>query len=100
MKFLLVLLLSAACTVHAQQPDLSSLNWDGRIVYECNSIKSEGLKEVSRFISDGARTVYIGTPIALYTYGVLASAIDEPSAANRYAAQTGLQAATASGGQR
>jgi membrane-associated phospholipid phosphatase len=94
MKILLVLLL-AACTMHAQQPDLSSLNWDGRIVYECNSIKSESLKEVSRFISDGARTMYIGAPIALYTYGVLASAIDEPSAANRYAAQTGLQAATA-----
>ena len=94
MKILLVLLL-AACTVHAQQPDLSSLNWDGSIVYECNSIQSEGLKEVSRFISDGARTVYIGTPIALYTYGVLASATDEPSAANRYAAQTGLQVATA-----
>ena len=93
MKLLLILLL-ATCTIHAQQPDLSSLNWDGRIVYECNSIKSEGLKEVSRIISDGARTVYIGTPIALYTYGVLASAIDEPSAANRYAAQTGLQAAT------
>jgi membrane-associated phospholipid phosphatase len=93
MKILLVLFL-AACTIHAQQPDLSSLNWDGRIVYECNSIKSESLKEVSRFISDGASTVYIGTPIALYTYGVLASAIDEPSVANRYAAQTSLQAAT------
>ena len=39
--------------------------------------------------------MYIGAPIALYTYGVLASALDEPSAANRYAAQTGLQAATA-----
>lgn len=94
MNILLFLLLLVPCTVHAQQPDLGTLNWDGRIVYECNSIKSEGLKEVSRFISDGARTIYIGTPIALYTYGVLASAIDEPSAANRYAAETGLQAST------
>ncbi len=93
----LIVLLITTCALQAQQPDLSTLNLYGRIVYECNSINSEGLKEVSRFIFDGAGTVYIGIPVALYAYGALASALDAPSAANRYAAQTGLQAAATLG---
>lgn len=92
-----ILLVLAACTVSAQDVGVDYLSWDGRLVYDINSIKSEGLKDVSRFMSDAASTVYVTLPTALYAYGVLGSEFGTPSAEKRYAAETGLQAATALG---
>lgn len=92
-----IAVLFAVCTVSAQQTDIDYLSWDGRLVYDANSIKSEGLKNVSRFVSDAASTVYVVVPTSLYAYGVLASEIDKPSADNRYAAETGIQSITALG---
>ena len=93
--FLLVVM--AACSLSAQEVGVDYFGWDGRLVYEANSIKSEGLKNVSRFVSDAASTVYVVIPTSLYAYGMLASEFDQPSANKRYAAETGLQAATSLG---
>jgi hypothetical protein len=96
MKHFIVLML-AVCSLSAQDVDVDYFGWDGRLVYEINSIKSEGLKNVSRFMSDAASTVYVAVPASLYAYGVLASELDKPSADRRYAAETGIQALTTLG---
>jgi membrane-associated phospholipid phosphatase len=96
MKHFIVLML-AVCSLSAQDVDVDYFSWDGRLVYEINSIKSEGLKNVSRFMSDAASTVYVAVPASLYAYGVLASELDKPSADRRYAAETGIQALTTLG---
>jgi hypothetical protein len=96
MKHFIVLML-AVCSLSAQDVDVDYFGWDGRMVYEINSIKSEGLKNVSRFMSDAASTVYVAVPASLYAYGVLASELDKPSADRRYAAETGIQALTTLG---
>jgi hypothetical protein len=71
MKHFIVLML-AVCSLSAQDVDVDYFGWDGRLVYEINSIKSEGLKNVSRFMSDAASTVYVAVPASLYAYAVLA----------------------------
>ncbi len=96
MKHIIVLLLTV-CSISAQETDVDYFGWDGRLVYEVNSIRSEGLKDVSRFMSDGASYVYAGLPGALYLYGVIASAADMPTADRRYMSETGVQAVTALG---
>ena len=87
----------AVCSLSAQDVGVDYFGWDGRIVYEINSIKSEGLKDVSRFVSDAATTVYVAVPASLYAYGVLATGLDKPSADRRYMAETGMQALTTIG---
>ncbi|MBM4178167.1 MAG: phosphatase PAP2 family protein [Ignavibacteria bacterium] len=96
MKHFIVLLV-AAISAYAHPADVDYFGWDGRIVYEASSIKSEGLKGVSKCMSDAAQYVYVGVPSALYTYGVVASALDQPTADRRYASETGIQALTSLG---
>lgn len=92
-----LLLFFAVCSLSAQNTDVDLFGWDGRIVYEINSIKSENLKNVSRFMSDAAQYVYVSLPAGLYAYGVLASELDKPTADRRYAAETAIQALTSLG---
>ena len=92
-----LLLVFAVCSLSAQDTGVDYFGWDGRLVYEANSIKSEGLKDVSRFMSDAAQYVYVGVPSALYAYSVLATEFDKPTMDRRYAAETGIQALTSLG---
>ena len=92
-----IVLMFAVCSLSAQDVGVDYFGWDGRVVYEINSIKSEGLKNVSRFMSDAASTVYVTVPASIYAYSVLASELDKPSADRRYAAETGIQALTTLG---
>jgi membrane-associated phospholipid phosphatase len=92
-----IVLMFAVCSLSAQDAGVDYFGWDGQLVYEVNSIKSEGLKDVSRFVSDAASTVYVTVPASLYAYGVLASELDKPSADKRYSAETGIQALTTLG---
>ena len=74
-------------SVAAQQCD--DLPWEANLTYQLNTQTSEGVRDASKVVSDALAPVTIGTPVALYLYGIMG--LSESDGANRYAAESGLQ---------
>ena len=75
--------------LHAQ--DCDNLNWDANITYQANQLEG-GWRTSSEIVSDALLPLTIGTPILLYTYGMLnVNAFGGDQEVWRYSAESGLQ---------
>ena len=84
-----ILALTLVCSVSASAQTCGDLPWEADLTYRLNTQTSQGVRDASKVVSDMLLPVTLGTPIALYGYGILQMSSDAHT--NRYTAESGLQ---------
>lgn len=84
-----LLTLAFIATVSASAQTCGDLPWEADLTYRLNTQTSQGVRDASVVVSDMLLPVTLGTPVALYGYGILQLSSDAHT--NRYTAESGLQ---------